>query len=75
LKALNEINGDLGSVSFDAHDPESISLAIRKMENMVDEKVAGFERNDIVNNLTQQLKDKFRQNILESAAAKRLEED
>jgi hypothetical protein len=71
-KILSEIDGDLGQVTFDPEDPSSIEQAIQLMEKIVDDKVSGYEDNSIVGPLAEEMKDGFRKEILESAAASRL---
>lgn len=73
--AISELDGDLGSVSFNPDDPESIDLAISSMEKLIDEKVAGFEDNDIVASLIDEMKGQYRAVILEKAAEARLREE
>jgi hypothetical protein len=73
--AISELDGDLGSVSFNPDDPESIDLAISSMEKLIDEKVAGFEDNDIVASLIDEMKGQYRAMILEKAAEARLREE
>jgi hypothetical protein len=73
--AISELDGDLGSVSFNPDDPESIDLAISSMEKLIDEKVAGFEDNDIVASLIDEMKGQYRALILEKAAEARLKEE
>ena len=73
--AISELDGDLGSVSFNPDDPESIDLAISSMEKLIDEKVAGLEDNDIVASLIDEMKGQYRALILEKAAEARLKEE
>ena len=73
--AISELDGDLGSVSFNPDDPESIDLAISSMEKLIDEKVAVFEDNDIVASLIDEMKGQYRAMILEKAAEARLREE
>lgn len=73
--AISELDGDLGSVSFNPDDPESIDLAISSMEKLIDEKVAGFEDNDIVASLIDEMKGQYRALILEKTAEARLKEE
>lgn len=73
--AISELDGDLGSVSFNPDDPESIDLAISSMEKLIDDKVAGFEDNDIVASLIDEMKGQYRAMILEKAAEARLREE
>jgi hypothetical protein len=45
------------------------------MEKLIDEKVAGFEDNDIVASLIDEMKGQYRALILEKAAEARLKEE
>lgn len=67
-----EIDGQLGKVEFDPHDPGDIERAIAEMEVMVDERSATYSRNDAVQNIATQMKESYRRAILEKAAARRL---
>ncbi len=70
--ALKELDGTIGSVRFDSHDPASIETAIVSVENMIDEKIAGYENNQIVASIAAQMKEEYREGIIERAAADRL---
>jgi hypothetical protein len=72
-KAAAALDGDIAKVSFDPHDPQSIDLAIRQMESDVDERVADFRTNEMVQNIAENLKEQGRRVILERAATARLE--
>lgn len=72
---ISELDGDLGSVSFDPDDPESIDLAISSMEKLIDGKVAGLEDNNIAASLIDEMKGQYRALILEKAAEARLKEE
>lgn len=73
--ALSELDGEIGSVSFDPSDPDSIDAAITSMERLIDEKISGFEDSDIVASLAEQMKEKYRAAILEKAAEARIKGD
>lgn len=75
VKALEQVNGDLGSVSFDPDDPGSIDAAIAQMNQMIDERLGGYARNEIVAPLIEQAKERFREEIVKRAASARLEGD
>jgi len=72
-KAAAELDGDLAEVKFDPHDPQSIEQAIQQLNAAIDERIAGYERNDIVAAIVEELKENGRQAILDKAAAARLE--
>lgn len=69
-----ELDGDLTSLIFDPHDPQSIDLAIQKMEAAIDEKAAAHGGGGMVNALAINLKDHLRNSILQHAASARARE-
>lgn len=70
--ALAELDGDLGSVNFDPDDPLSIEAAIGAMEQMIDQKLGHYAGNSIVAPLAEEMKEKYREAILDKAAEARL---
>lgn len=70
-----EVDGELANVSFDPTDPGSIEIAISEMEAAIDQKALSYVNNDMVANLVDKMKANFREQILEKAAAARLEGD
>ena len=74
-KAMAGIDGDLGSVSFDPHDPASIEAAIQKAERIIDERVGSYASNPMVGPLIEGMKEQYRQGILDKAGAARIGED
>ncbi|WP_273691166.1 hypothetical protein [Ketogulonicigenium vulgare] len=71
-QALGELGGEIGGVSFNPEDPESIDQAISSMERIIDEKLVGFEDNAIASSLAAQMKEQYRSGILQRAAEARL---
>ena len=74
-KALEAIDGDIGSVNFDPHDPASVDSAIRSMEAMIDGKLAVYSDNSFVADLAEGMKEQYREGILARAAEYRLQGD
>jgi len=74
-KALAELDGEIGSVRFDPEDPASIELAICNMEALLDERMVGYEGNPFVGPLIEEMKQKYREAIIEKAAEARLKGD
>jgi hypothetical protein len=74
-KFASEMDGELARVSFDPNDPSSIETAILTASDAVDERANAYPRNDMVQNLAEQAKESFREQILERAAAARLKDD
>lgn len=74
-RALNELDGELGVVNFDPNDPASIESAIHSVNRMIDERLGKYSSNPIVAPLAEQMKEKYREGILEKAAEARLKSD
>ncbi|HHL43701.1 MAG TPA: hypothetical protein ENJ42_08790 [Hellea balneolensis] len=74
VRAMENLDGELGSVNFDPTDPVSIEAAIASMEQLIDEKVGHHPNNSIVANLGNEMKEKYRESILEKAAEARLQD-
>ena len=73
--AFSEIDGELGTVRFDPHDPASIERAVQDMTRIVDERVGRYASNSIVGPLVAEMKDRYREAIIEKAAAERLKSE
>lgn len=74
-QALSELDGELGVVNFDPHDPASIEAAIQSVNRMIDSRVESHADNSIVGPLADQMKETYRENILQKAAEARLQSD
>lgn len=74
-RALSELDGELGSVSFDPKDPASIESAIHSVNRIIDDRAGEFSGNSIVGPLIEEMKEKYREGILEKAAEARLASD
>jgi hypothetical protein len=74
-KALSAIDGELGTINFDPHDPASIEAAIQDVENMIDERLGSYATNPIVAPIIEQMKESYRAAVIERAAAARLEKE
>ena len=72
-KALENIGGELGSVTFNPHDPGSIEAAMAQIDAMIDEKLGAYSSNPLIGPLSEQMKASYREQLLERAAAARLE--
>lgn len=72
-KFAKDVDGHLGEVKFDPRNPGDIERTIAEMETMVDERALRYSRNDAVRNIADQMKQTYRQAILDKAAAARLE--
>jgi hypothetical protein len=74
-KALEGLDGELGTVSFNPTDPASIEAAIQEVERLVDEQVGAYASNPIIGPLAESMKENYRTGLLDRAAAARLEGD
>lgn len=74
-KAAEALDGELGTVSFDPNDPASIEAAIKSVETIIDERLASYIDNAIVDTLAANMKEKYRESIVDRAASARLEGD
>lgn len=74
-RALSELDGRLGEVSFNPHDPASIENAIQSVCAMVDERAGSYASNPVVGPLIEQMKESYREGLLQRAAEARLQED
>lgn len=72
-RALETLDGELGTVNFDPHDPGSIEAAIQNVNAMVDDRAGMYASNAIVGPLIEQMKETYRGNILQKAAEARLQ--
>lgn len=70
--ALAELDGELGVVNFDPVDPASIEAAIQSVNRMVDERIGEYSADPILGPLADQMKEKYRESILQKAAEARL---
>ncbi len=71
-KALEALDGELGTVSFDPNDPASIEMAIQEVDSTINERVAPFADNPVIASLVVGMKEKYREAILDRAAEARL---
>ena len=71
--AMSALDGEIGKVSFDPNDPQSIEIAIHKMEAAIDERVGHYPNNDLIADVISKTKERYREAILGRAAAARIE--
>lgn len=74
-KFMKEIEGSLGKINFDPFDAESIEQAIISMENMIDQKSENYLRNPMIREIIGNLKENYRQSIIDKAAEARTNTD
>jgi len=70
-EAFEDDDGRLGTLSFDPHDPASIEMAIVEMETLVDQRTSAFPGNPLLENLGEQMKERYRSAVVERAALSR----
>ena len=73
--ALEAVNGELGTLTFNPKDPGSIEAAIAESERLVDERLGTYAGNTMVKPLIQQMKDVFRAAVIDKALEARLDEE
>jgi Predicted nucleotide-binding protein containing TIR-like domain len=66
-RAFEALDGEITAVQFNTSDQASLEAAIADLERTVDAKIAAFAGNPIVDTLARQLRDKYRQHIMERA--------
>lgn len=74
-KVFEALDGHLTTVNFNPSDPGSIEVAIQQINTIIDEKVGQYANNPFVGPLAQEMKEKYREVIIEKAAAERLKGD
>ena len=74
-RALEAVNGELGTLSFNPEDPGSVEAAIAESERLVDDRLGKYAGNSIVGPLMVQMKQSFRAAVIEKAAEARLKGD
>lgn len=74
-KVTAALDGEIGIVSFNPNDPQSIEVAIQKMDQAVDERVGDYSRNDMVEGIVSEVKERYRQAIVERASEARSEQE
>ena len=72
-QALNDLDGELCVVNFDPNDPASIEAAIQSVIRIIDSRIEPYADNPIVGSFAEQMKESYRQNILQKAADARLQ--
>lgn len=74
-QVTHELEGELGTIQFDAESAESIELAIVEMENMVDKKFENYASNPVAIDMANGIKAEYRQMIIDSASEARIQTD
>lgn len=66
-KAIEGLDGQITTIQFDPNDQAAVDAAIADMERAIDGKVSQFSGNPLVDNIAEQMKEKYREQILERA--------
>lgn len=69
---LASLDGELGTVQFNPNDPASIDAAVQSVEAMIDERLDPYVSNPVIRPLAEQMKEKYRDAIIERAASARM---
>jgi hypothetical protein len=64
-RACKSLDGTLTTLNFNPAGPDSVNDAIRQMELAVDSKTAPYRSNTLVSQMARELKEMYRQKILE----------
>jgi hypothetical protein len=64
-RALRQLDGTIGTLSFDPDNPTSLQDAIRRMEQMIDSRVGTYRSNPMVSQIVAAVKEQYRQALLE----------
>jgi predicted nucleotide-binding protein len=70
-KAFRSLDGTIAQLRFNPKEPASIQAAIGQMENAIDERIAPYRSNKLVQSVASQMKQKYREQIEERAARAR----
>jgi hypothetical protein len=74
-KAIAALDGQLGTVKFNPHDPASIEAAIQQVTATIDERLGSYASDPMVDSIASKAKEHFRTKIIERAAVARLRSD
>jgi len=74
-RVLGELDGELGVVNFNPSDPASIEAAIQSVNRIIDERMGEYSANPIIGPLAEQMKESYRESILQKSAEARLKSD
>lgn len=74
-RVISQLDGEIGTVSFDPNDPASIESAISNVNALIDQKVEDFSSNSMAASIIEGLKDTYRQGILDKAAEARASDE
>ena len=66
-RAVESIGHEIGEVRFNPDDPRDVDRAISEAQRMVDAKLSRFKHNPWVSAISDGLKEKIREGILEKA--------
>jgi hypothetical protein len=73
-RVIGSLDGEIGTINFNPHDPASIESAISHLSALIDEKTGHYSSNSAAASIIENLKDAYRQGILDKAAEARAKE-
>ena len=71
--AISELEGDLGTVSFDPQEPHSVETALQSVNQLIDGRIGRYASNPFVAPIIDGLKESYRETILVKASEARLQ--
>jgi len=66
--AFQSLDGTIATLRFNPNEPASVQAAIGQMESAIDERIALYRDNKLVQSVASQMKQKYREQIEERAA-------
>lgn len=72
-RAISELEGDLGTVSFDAEEPYSVEAAIQAVNQLIDGRIGQYASNPFIAPIIDGLKESYREAIILKASEARLQ--
>ncbi|MFK3852295.1 hypothetical protein ACI2J5_22565 [Agrobacterium pusense] len=74
-RVIGGLDGEIGMVKFDPNEPASIESAISDVENLIDQEAGHYSSSSMAASIIEQMKDTYRQAILDKAAEARAARD
>jgi hypothetical protein len=70
-RALESLNGTITTLKFNRADPQNVKAAIQQMEAAIDRKILRYRGNPFVSNVAEEMKAKYRKQILNCHTSER----
>jgi predicted nucleotide-binding protein len=74
-RAMRSLDGTIATLHFDPNEPASIQAAVAQMESAIDGKIACYRGNPIIQNAAEQMKESYREQIIDRAALARTDQE